>query len=148
ETLFRIEVPAGQTSLTIAMTGGTGDADLYVKLGASPTTTSYDYRPFLAGNEETVTVTSPTGGTWYIMIRGYNAYAGVTLTATYGAVIMLQDGVPLTGLSGALNSVTYYRIDVPSGMDNILFSMYGGTGNADMYIKQGSKPTTSSWDYR
>ncbi|MEN6427183.1 MAG: pre-peptidase C-terminal domain-containing protein [Phycisphaerales bacterium] len=148
ETQFRIEVPSGQTSLTIAMTGGTGDADLYVKFGASPTTSSFDYRPFLAGNEETVTVPTPTGGTWYIMIRGYSAYTGVTLTASYGDVIMLQDGVPRTGLSGGLNSMTYYRIDVPSGNDMILFSMSGGTGNADMYIKQGTKPTTSSWDYR
>lgn len=148
ETVFRIEVPSGQTSLTIAITGGTGDADLYVKYGASPTASNYDYRPFLAGNEETVTVSAPTGGTWYIMIRGYNAYAGLTLTASYGDTITLQDNVPLTGLSGGLNSTTYYRIVVPDGMNMLLFSMYGGTGNADMYIKQGTKPTTSSWDYR
>ncbi len=147
ETLFRIEVPSGQTSLNIVITGGTGDADLYVKYGAAPTTTSYDYRPFLAGNEETVTVPSPTAGTWYIMIRGYSAYTGLTLTASYGGVIILQDGVALTGLAGALNSTTYFRIDVPSGNNVILFNMSGGAGNADMYIKKGSKPTTSSYDY-
>ncbi len=148
ETLFRIEMPSGQTSLTIAITGGTGDADLYVKFGASPTTSSYDYRPFLAGNEETVTVPSPTAGTWYIMVRGYNTYAGLTLTASYGGEIVLMDGVPKTGVSGGLNSVTYYRIDVPDGMDMMSFTVYGGAGNADMYIKRGAKPTTSNWDYR
>ncbi|HNS20344.1 MAG TPA: pre-peptidase C-terminal domain-containing protein [Sedimentisphaerales bacterium] len=147
ETLFRIEVPSGQTSLSIVITGGTGDADLYVKYGASPTVSSYDYRPYLAGNEETVTAPSPTGGTWYIMIRGYSAYTGLTLTASYGGVIILQDGVAVTGIAGALNSITYYRIDVPEGYDSMLFIMSGGTGNADMYIKQGSKPTTSSYDY-
>jgi hypothetical protein len=38
ELYFSIEVPAGQTKLEISMSGGTGDADLYVKRGALPTT--------------------------------------------------------------------------------------------------------------
>jgi len=148
EKLYRIEVPADQTSLEIQMSGGTGDADLYVKYGSRPTTTDYDYRPALADNEETVSVNNPVAGTWYIVIRGYAAYTGVSLKATYSDVLLLQDGVPVTNLAGALNSVTYFRIVVPAGQDTLLFSMSGGTGNADLYIKKGSKPTTSSWDYR
>ncbi|MGE5296693.1 MAG: PPC domain-containing protein, partial [Solirubrobacterales bacterium] len=130
EQVFRIEVPADQTNLEIVITGGTGDADLYVKLGSRPTTTDYDYRPFLAGSEESVTINTPVAGTWYIMIRGYSAYAGLTLKASYGNVLQLQDAVPVTGLAGALNSLTYYKIIVPAGQDSLLFSMSGGTGNA------------------
>lgn len=148
ERIYRIEVPAGQTSLEIAMSGGTGDADLYVKYGSRPTTTSYDYRPALANSEETVSVNNPVAGTWYILVRGYAAYTGVSLKATYSDVLLLQDGVPVNNLAGALNSTTYFRIVVPAGQDTLLFSMSGGTGNADLYIKKGSKPTTSSWDYR
>ncbi|MEA2336210.1 MAG: bacillolysin, partial [Thermoanaerobaculia bacterium] len=44
-TNYKITVPTGQTQLKITMSGGTGDADLYVKLGAQPTSTVYDYRP-------------------------------------------------------------------------------------------------------
>ena len=69
--------------LEIAISGGTGDADLYVRRGAQPTTTAYDYRPYLSGNNETVTVNNPTAGTWYIGIRGYAAYSGLTLDAYY-----------------------------------------------------------------
>lgn len=148
ERIYRIEVPAGQTSLEIAMSGGTGDADLYVKYGSRPTTTSYDYRPALANSEETVSVNNPVAGTWYILVRGYAAYTGVSLKATYSDVLLLQDGVPVNNLAGVLNSTTYFRIVVPAGQDTLLFSMSGGTGNADLYIKKGSKPTTSSWDYR
>ena len=36
---------------------GTGDADLYVKRGAAPTTSSYDCRPYKSGSAETCTVT-------------------------------------------------------------------------------------------
>ncbi|HSV98955.1 MAG TPA: pre-peptidase C-terminal domain-containing protein [Sedimentisphaerales bacterium] len=148
EKLYRIEVPAGQTSLEIVVSGGTGDADLYVKYGSRPTTVDYDYRPALPDNEETVSVNNPVAGTWYIVLRGYAAYTGVSLKAAYSDVLLLQDGVPVRNLAGALNSVTYFRIVVPAGQDTLLFSMSGGTGNADLYIKKGSKPTTSSWDYR
>ncbi len=46
QKLFQFDLPAGQKTLQIAMSGGTGDADLYVKLKAPPTTTDYDYRPY------------------------------------------------------------------------------------------------------
>src|SRR5512142_2389941 len=102
EKFYRIDVPAGQDQLEILTTGGTGDVDLYVRRGALPTTTSYDFRPYKVGNEETVSVASPAAGTWYIMLRGYADYANVTLKATYSAavtVVSLTSGVPVTGLS-------------------------------------------------
>ena len=148
ETIFRINVPAGQTNLEISTSGGTGDCDLYVKYGARPTTSSWDYRPFLAGNNETVSVATPTGGTWYIMVRGYAAYSGVTVVASYGEAITLQDDVPVPNLSGALNSTKYYKIQVPSGQTDLEVKIFGGTGNCDLYVKRGSKPTVSSYDYR
>jgi hypothetical protein len=80
---FKITVPAGQTSLAIPISGGTGDADLYVKLGAQPTTTVYDYRSIVSGNTDSVTVTNPAAGDWYIGLYGYASYASVTLKATY-----------------------------------------------------------------
>ncbi len=45
---------------------------------------SWDYRPYLIGNNEKVEIEKPAVATWYIMLRGYQAYTGVTLTATYG----------------------------------------------------------------
>src|SRR5205085_350311 len=75
-TTYKISVPSGQTSLSIVMSGGTGDADMYVKLGSIPTSTSYTYRPYLTGNNETVTVTNPGAGDWYISLSGYAAYSG------------------------------------------------------------------------
>jgi hypothetical protein len=80
---FKITVPAGQTSLAIPISSGTGDADLYVKLGAQPTTTVYDYRSIVSGNTDSVTVTNPAAGDWYIGLYGYASYTGVTLKATY-----------------------------------------------------------------
>src|SRR5690606_17849105 len=39
EQFWTINVPAGTASLNVQMAGGTGDADLYVRYGAQPTTT-------------------------------------------------------------------------------------------------------------
>jgi uncharacterized protein YkwD len=83
EQHFSIEVPQGATNLRFALSGGTGDADLYVRFGAAPTRRVYDYRPYLDGNEETVTPNPAPFGTWYFMVRAYADYAGVSVVATF-----------------------------------------------------------------
>jgi len=152
EQVFRIDVPKGQEQLEIAITGGSGDCDLYVRQGEVPTTTTWDYRPFVLGNEETVTIEAPDEAAYYIMLRGYAAYEDVTLTATYWTaedpIEELTSGVPVTDLSATAGDETLYRIDVPEGQDSLTIQITGGTGDCDMYVKQGEEPTQSSWDYR
>jgi hypothetical protein len=151
EVYYSIDVPAGQSKLEIAMSGGTGDADLYVKRGSLPTTTSYDYRPYLFGNNETVSADNPDAGTWYIMIRGYSAFSGITLLASYGgggSGDVLENGVPVTNLSGAAGSERQFRFDLPAGQTNLQIQMSGGTGDADLYVRLRSPPTTTEYDYR
>ena len=80
---YTVSIPAGTTKLVVATSGGTGDADLYVRLGAAPTTTTYTCRPYLGGNAETCTFNNPTAGSvYYINVRAYSAYSGVNLKAT------------------------------------------------------------------
>jgi len=83
---FTLSVPAGKTSLVfnqVGATGTTGDADLYVRSGAAPTTTTYTCRPYLSGNTETCTISAPAAGTWYACSNGYTAYTNVTMKGTY-----------------------------------------------------------------
>jgi vibriolysin len=79
---WKINTPAGR-ALTISITGGSGDADLYTRLGAKPTTTTYLCRPYTTGNNETCSVAATSAGDYYIMVRGYAAYSGVSLKASY-----------------------------------------------------------------
>jgi len=100
---YQIAVPIGASHLVVTITGGTGDADLYVRYGAQPTAGAYDYCPSLGGNNETVTITNPTSGNWYISLYAHNAYSGVTLTATY-----------TLGLTDYSVWLAYYRVaDTP-----------------------------------
>ncbi len=97
ELFFRISVPAGQQSLTFTVQGGTGDADLYVRKGSAPTTSLWDYRPYLSGNNEAVTVTNPAAGDWFVMLRGYSAYSGVSIVAKYETPVSQTRIVRLSG---------------------------------------------------
>ena len=83
EATYTMVVPAGATGLSFVMSGGTGDADLYVRFGAAPTTTNYDCRPYLSGNNETCNITTAQAGTYYVMIRAYSTYSGVSLVGSY-----------------------------------------------------------------
>ena len=80
---FTIDVPVSESQLVIASSGGTGDADLYVKFGSVPTSSSYDCRPYKSGNAETCTLNSPKAGTWNVQLSAYSAFSGVTLKASY-----------------------------------------------------------------
>ncbi|KRG45949.1 peptidase S8 [Stenotrophomonas panacihumi] len=80
---YAIAVPAGRSTLTVKIAGGSGDADLYVRFGSAPTDTTYACRPYLSGNTETCTISAPSTGTYYIRVKAYSTFSGVTLTATY-----------------------------------------------------------------
>lgn len=80
---YTIEVPTGKSQLVIASSGGSGDADLYVKFGSEPTSSSYDCRPYKSGNTETCTLNAPKAGTWHVQLSGFSAFSGVSLKASY-----------------------------------------------------------------
>jgi hypothetical protein len=82
ETSYQIDVPAGRTKLEVVTSGGTGDVDLYVKKGSTPTTDNYDWRGYSSGNNELISISDPQAGTYHIMLKGYATYSGVTLKIT------------------------------------------------------------------
>ncbi|MNM25127.1 Extracellular basic protease precursor [compost metagenome] len=82
---FTVQVPAGATNLVIATSGGTGDADLYVRAGSQPTTSTYDCRPYKSGNAESCSFATPVAGTYHVMLSAYSAFSGVSLQASWGA---------------------------------------------------------------
>lgn len=83
QTNYSYATPGGATRMRFVTSGGSGDVDLYVKFGSAPTTSSYDCRPYAAGNNETCTFDPSQQGTYYVMLRGYSAYSGVTLQVSY-----------------------------------------------------------------
>jgi serine protease len=151
---YTMSVPSGASNLTFTMSGGTGDGDLYVKYGSAPTDTSYDCRPYLTGNAETCTFATPSAGTYYVRIKAYSSFSGVSILGDYttgsscgGTVLCSGVGVALPAVStGGVSS--NYTLSVPSGKTSVVFTISGGTGDADMYVKLGSAPTSTSYSCR
>jgi hypothetical protein len=80
---FTLAVPAGSSNLSFNMSGGSGDADMYVKFGSAPTDSSYDCRPYLNGNNETCSFASPQAGTYHVRLKAYSSFSGVSLVGDY-----------------------------------------------------------------
>jgi hypothetical protein len=78
-----IDVPDGVTMLSASITGGSGDADLYLNHQTVPTRNSFDCRPYLWGNEESCTVDAPASGQWFTGVRAYSTVADVTINWSY-----------------------------------------------------------------
>lgn len=83
QAYYKLEVPAGASTLTFTLQGGTGDADLFVKRGFEPTDVVFDCVSAGATSNETCSFTAPAAGTWFVRIVAFSAYNGVTLTGTY-----------------------------------------------------------------
>jgi len=80
--LWKIIVPAGKTNLSVTLSGGTGDVDLYIRQGTPPTVSSFACASENGGNNELCSVNNPAAGTWYVMLGLWDPYSGVTLRAT------------------------------------------------------------------
>ncbi|WNG18699.1 M4 family metallopeptidase [Cystobacter fuscus] len=153
---YTLTVPAGATALKFDISGGTGDADLYVKFGSAPTESSYDCRPYQGGNTESCTISTAQAGTYYVKLLGYSAVSGLSLKASYttdsgGGGDVLTNGVETAAYSGTSGSWTCFSLSVPSGKSSLVFTQTGKsgtTGDADLYVRQGSKPTSSSYTCR
>ena len=82
EKLFQITVPSGATRIAFQTRGGTGDLDFYVRAGQVPTPQTVNCYSDRMTNDEDCELFNPQAGVWYILLHGYEAYSGATLTAT------------------------------------------------------------------
>ena len=72
--------------------------------------------------------------------------ASISVTITAG-VTALTNGVAVTGLSGEVGSSKMFSLAVPAGATNLTFATSGGGGgDADLYTRFGSQPTTTVRD--
>lgn len=150
ELSFFIEVPQGARNLVIRMSGGTGDADLYVRSGSEPSLSQFDCRPYRTGNNESCSFSNPRAGKYFVKVVGYRAFSGVELVASYDN--------PASGGSGFDSSIPnlavgagewrHYSVEVPAGMARFTAQISGGTGDADLYVRRGSQPSTTTFDCR
>lgn len=144
EKYYKVPVPAGQSKLEVKTANGDGDVDVYLRQGSRPTTSTYTARGYSSGNAETVTITNPEPGDWYVMVRGYAAFSGVTLTARYegsGLVTKAQaEGVFQRTISNeklaSLNAcLSKYEINTPTRIRHFLAQCHAESGGLQFFAE-------------
>ena len=92
---YQVDLPAKATDLKIAITGGSGDADLYLQFDKAATKSSHICRPYLEGNEEVCKVAVPSAGQYHIMLDAYRAVSDLTLTASFTVATATTPPLPV-----------------------------------------------------
>jgi hypothetical protein len=139
--MWYIDVGANCESMYSVLTCGSSDYDLYGRLGAEPTTSTYDWRGYTGGGEE-VTYNNPGEGRWYIMVRSYSGSGAYELTVslTYASSDTVPPTVSITNpANGATVSGTVSV--TASASDNV------GVTEVRFYIDGTYKATDSSSPY-
>ena len=111
--LFSLVVPAGATGLHFTLgtgTSSTNDADLYVRFGAAPTTATFDCRSINVGLTESCAIATAQAGTYEVLLFGFAAYTGATLTGSY--TVAGGGGGGTVGTGGAAISV-HTKLGIP-----------------------------------
>ncbi|MBZ5624778.1 MAG: M36 family metallopeptidase [Acidobacteriia bacterium] len=93
ESFYRVVVPPGATSFSVSTSGGSGDVALLVRKGQPAACPEFYGQPYCffdfasahTGNSESVQVSSPGAGDWYIDLYAFDDYSGVTLTTRMAA---------------------------------------------------------------
>ncbi len=112
---YKLNVPSGSSNLVFQISGGSGDCDLYVRYGSLPTTSAYDCRPYKTGNAESCSFASPSSGDWYVMLRAYSSYSGVTLAGSYNSGV--PNSPPTANFSFSTSDLTATFTDTSSDSD-------------------------------
>ena len=150
DLLYTLSVPTGASNMSFSISGGSGDADMYVKFGSAPTDAVYDCRPYKNGNSETCTGTA-TGGTYYVRVKAYSSFANLSLTGSYtegGGQANPPINETISGISVAKSQWARYTQTLAAGYSNLQITMSGGSGDADLYVRHNAASTTSSYDCR
>ncbi|WP_448547041.1 M4 family metallopeptidase [Thalassotalea fusca] len=150
EFFYTLDVPAGATDLKFTTTGGTGDADLYVKFGSAPTLSSSDCKSTTSTSNETCSISNVQAGKYHVMVQAWNQINGASLTGSFKAPTGGLEPIDVSATASVVNygSWARYTYQMPANYSNMTITTSGGTGDADLYVTFGQQSTQSQYNCR
>jgi serine protease len=145
---FYLDVADNLSSLDFSISGGTGDADLYVGYQLQPSLTRYDCRPYKNGNQETCRFDAPKTGRYYIRLVAYQEFSGVSLVAKATRATGNSGQLQKLNLSAATGEWQHFTLALPEGISNLTVTISGGTGDADLYLNLNQPGSYSDYQCR
>jgi hypothetical protein len=89
--VVRVYVPQGTTVLEARTWAGTGNGDLYVRRGQVAQPGRFDGQSAGPNNNESVRITNPRSGWWYVSVYGVSHFRNMKLQIDYRPVRERQD---------------------------------------------------------
>jgi leucyl aminopeptidase len=149
ERVFTLNVPDNATNLNFITSGGSGDADLYVKFNSAPTLTSFDCKSTTSSSNESCEIGNAQAGVYYVMVQAWNAITNVSLTGSYNEGNTAE---PINrvenNISVAANNWSRYTQNLDAGYSAFTVNISGGNGDADLYVNFASPSTESVYQCR
>lgn len=149
ERVFTLNVPDNATNLNFITSGGSGDADLYVKFNSAPTLTNFDCKSTTSSSNESCEIGNAQAGVYYVMVQAWNAITNVSLTGSYNEGNTAE---PINrvenNISVAANNWSRYTQNLDAGYSAFTVNISGGNGDADLYVNFASPSTESVYQCR
>tara|TARA_R110000737_G_scaffold250531_2_gene260240 strand:- start:510 stop:1478 length:969 start_codon:yes stop_codon:yes gene_type:complete len=149
QLIYTLQVPNNASNLNFTTSGGSGDADLYVKFNTAPTLENFDCKSTTSSSNERCDIASAQNGIYYVMVEAWNAIANVSLIANYNETTAIE---PInrteTDISVATGDWGRSTQDLEAGYSSLNITMAGGSGDADLYVNFASQSTESVYQCR
>ncbi len=137
-----LQVPGGSTVLQATLRGSKGDADLTL-LGPDGLVYAETGR---TGSYETISVAEPTAGRWFIIAYAYSAVEELQLAASLPEPKLISGNAKYPALDADQSSETFYRVVVPQGTSQMIFTTEGVRGDVDLVLQRGRVPVCQVYD--
>ena len=90
ELLYRLDLPSAANNLTVELSGGTGDVDLFMEAGTRPSDRDA-YNDCQSGSPTTAErcqLAGVSAGPYYILLHAFSTFSGVTMTITLDGEVL------------------------------------------------------------
>lgn len=143
-------LPMGNLTVTLAHDANQpgGNANLAVRVGSAPTATLADCRPNLSGSNETCSLAIKAGAKVFVSVTGAS-----TSSSAFVLSMKLNSPsgpAPWAGLdaSGTVARNVGSRFETTLLQPGKYVFAITGTGDADLYVRAGTAPTSTAYDCR
>ncbi|RKI40443.1 peptidase [Corallococcus sp. AB004] len=139
--------PRAKTTQVVAGIGLEKAARVFYKINADILTASSNFEAAKTASEQAATQLGFTAAEIASVGNAWKA-VGVGVPVPPPVTTPIEKGVPVTGINGTSGSKVYYSVTIPEGATDVTFTLAGGTGDADLYVRKNNAPTDSLYDCR
>tara|TARA_B100000900_G_C20602288_1_gene726163 strand:+ start:6773 stop:10474 length:3702 start_codon:yes stop_codon:yes gene_type:complete len=141
---FKINVPTGTERLEVDLSGGFGEATLFMKYEQAPTTAEFDYLSSSPGAGDIIGFNDPTPGMWYILLDTEEVFGEVMITASFkDRYVWSYDGTPIElfnkeeilGIQAPEGEQLFFFVNLEKAGEYLQISTYGGSGDLTLELE-------------